>query len=305
MAKSKTTSQNFSIKDLEHFTGVKAPTIRIWESRYNLFTPNRSSTNIRSYSGEDLKKLLSIANMVNHGYKISKLAGLTSEELNELVNKEYVLNDFTAVIDGLIADMIRFDQAGFENRLNEAIIGLGFEEAVYQVIFPLCSKIGVLWQTDAVNPAQEHFVSNIIRRKFISAIDSQATSGAGARKFLLFLPEQEQHEMGLLLALYLIRKNGHTGIYLGQNVPTEDVVNTWQIVQPDYLFTHITAQIEPDELEIYLKNISTKTRQAHILVSGQNVQISKKISIRNVKFLESPADFIRKFLSQPLSQKGK
>jgi len=291
-------NQIFSIKDLEHFTGIKAPTIRIWESRYNLFTPNRTPTNIRFYSGEDLKKLLNIAHLINHGFRISRLAGLSHAELNDLVQKNLVLDDFAPMIDRLISDMIRFDQLAFENRLNEVINSLGFEEAVYRIIFPLFGKIGVLWQTDTVNPAMEHFVSNIIRRKFITAIDSQITVKPGARTFLLFLPEREQHEMGLLLALYLIRKNGHIGIYLGQNVPTEAVVSTWEVVQPDYMLIHMTSQIESDELHKYLKNLSQKTRGAHILVSGQYSPGYKAAAIRNVKLLESPADFIRKFLAR-------
>jgi methanogenic corrinoid protein MtbC1 len=249
--------------------------------------------------------MLSIASLVSHGYRISKLAGLSMEELNELVQKSLVPNDYASLIDGLIADMIRFDQPSFESRLNEVISSLGFEEAVYHVIFPLFGKIGVLWQTDAVNPAQEHFVSYIIRRKMIAAIDSQATSSPGAKTFLLFLPEQEQHEMGLLLALFLIRKNGHIGIYLGQSVPTEAVVKTWESVRPDYLLTHMTSQIETDELNEYLKDLSGKTRGAHILVSGQNSSVSRGISIRNVKFLESPAEFKRKFLGRPSMPAGK
>jgi MerR family transcriptional regulator, light-induced transcriptional regulator len=302
MTKSRITSTAYSIKDLEHFTGVKAHTIRIWESRYNLFSPDRTPTNIRTYSGEDLKKLLNIANLVNHGFKISKLAVLAGEKLNELVQENFVPNDFASVIDGLLADLIRFDQIAIEAKLNEVIAALGFEEAVYRVIFPLFGKIGVLWQTDAVNPAQEHFISNIIRRKFITAIDSQGTNLPGARTFLLFLPEQQQHEMGLLLALYLIRKNGQIGIYLGQNVPTDSVLRTWEVVQPDYLFTHLALQIEPNELNEYLKGLSQKTRGAHILVSGQNSQVYRDIAIRNVKFLKSPDDFIRKFLISPSNQ---
>jgi MerR family transcriptional regulator, light-induced transcriptional regulator len=305
MAKSRISHQTYSIKDLEHFTGIKAHTIRIWELRYNLFTPDRTPTNIRTYSGEDLKKLLSIASLVNIGHRISKLACLSADELNDLVNKNYVLDDFSTVIDGLIGDMIRFDQAAFEKRMSESIISLGFEEAVYRVVFPLFGKIGVLWQTDAINPAQEHFVSNIVRQKFISAIDSQVTTSPNAKKFLLFLPEQELHEMGLLLALFLIRKNGHIGIYLGQNVPTDDVVKTWEVVNPDYLFTHLTSHIDYEELNDYLKGLALKTRGAPILVSGQSAPNFKDVSIRNVKFLESPSEFVRKFLAHGASKKEK
>lgn len=291
--------QTYSIKDLENITGTKAHTIRIWEERYNLFTPERTSTNIRVYSGDDLRKLLKISILIKQGTRISKLAGLSPQELDEQVKNSLIVTDNETIINGLVVDMIGFDRIAFESRLDEVIVKLGFEDTIYQVIYPFFHKVGILWVTDAINPAQEHFVSNIIKQRFFSAIGNQDVILPSAKKFILFLPENEEHELGLLLAYYLIRKHGHIGIYLGQNVPLDDVIVTWNVTRADYLVTHLTSLMDPEEQLAYLRSLTARAPGAHILVSGQQVMTGPEVTIRNVRYLKSPSDLTKRLEAIP------
>lgn len=283
-------TQKYSIKDLEQITGIKAHTIRIWEKRFNLFTPDRTSTNIRFYSDEDLKKLLNILILYRQGIKISKLADLSSVELNEMVRNTLTSYESDDIIESLIIDMIDFNQASFEKKLNRIIFTLGFEETVYRVIGPFYQKVGILWQTEAINPAQEHFISNLIKQKFFIAIDALEPILPSAKTFLLFLREHEQHELSLLLAYYLIRKYGHKAIYLGQSVPLADVLKAWSVIRADYLVTHFTSLIGPEEMKDYLSGLSANTGNTPILVSGIQILGLTQPLTENTLILRSPSD---------------
>jgi methanogenic corrinoid protein MtbC1 len=283
-------SQKYFIKDLEDITGIKAHTIRIWEKRFNLFTPDRTSTNIRFYSDEDLKKLLNILILYRQGIKISRLAGLSPGELNDLVRNSASAGRYDDIIESLIIDMVDFNGASFAKKLNRIIVNLGFEETVYQVIGPFYEKVGILWQTGAINPAQEHFISNIFRQKFFIAIDSLESMQPAAKTFLLFLRENEQHEISLLMAYYLIRKYRHRAVYLGQNVPLADVVKAWNVTRADFLSTHLTSLIGPAELTEYLAVLSANTNRTPILASGPQILSMNGGLPENVKLLHSPSD---------------
>jgi MerR family transcriptional regulator, light-induced transcriptional regulator len=284
-------SQTYTINDLERITSIKAHTIRIWEKRYNLFSPGRTSTNFRRYTDGDLRKLLNIVILLGKGIRISRLAGLSEEELNEQVRTLVAIHDSDSMIESLVIDMIDFDKASFERKLNKLIYSLGFEDALFSVIYPLYSKIGILWQTGVINPAQEHFITNIIRQKFFVAIDALEMVVPGARTFLLFLPENEQHELGLLLYYYLIRKNGHAAIYLGPNVPRTDVIKACNVIRPNYLVTHLTSLIHKEEVVALLKYLASGAEGSRMLVSGPQTTALAGSSVQNVTVLASPEEF--------------
>ena len=179
----------YSIKDLERLTSVKAHTIRMWEKRYGIVDPNRSETNIRNYTDEDLKRLLNISILNRHGIKISKIANMTNHELNqkimEVVKPE---SDYLSQIEGLVVAMIEMNEIRFERILNQSILKIGFESSLYYIIYPFFEKIGMLWQTGTINPAQEHFISNLIRMKLCVAVDSlPIINEAQAKRIILFL----------------------------------------------------------------------------------------------------------------------
>ena len=162
----------YSIKDIEHLSGIKAHTLRIWEKRYNIIVPKRTQTNIRYYDDEDLKRLLNVSVLNRYGYKISSIANLHEKEIrNEILAITSKYGDLSAQIENLIVAMVDFDKAYFDKIFNKSIMSRGLEETMLKVIYPFFEKIGILWQTGNINPAQEHFISNLIRQKLIVAID--------------------------------------------------------------------------------------------------------------------------------------
>ncbi len=262
---------SYSIKDLEQLSGIKAHTLRIWEQRYNLLSPKRTDTNIRFYDDQDLKLILNVALLNDNGVKISKIASMDSAEIREEVMK---LTERSLTHDdqihALTICMIEMDEDRFDKILSTNIIKLGFEQTMMNIIYPFMSKIGVLWQTETINPAQEHFISNLVRQKLIVAIDGQIAKGGG-KKFLLFLPEGELHEISILFASYLIKNKGHKVIYLGQSTPYEDLLSVYNLHQPEYLLTVITTSPSSEQVQDYLNSLSKRFPNAHILVTGYQV----------------------------------
>lgn len=263
----------YSIKDLETLTGIKAHTIRIWEKRYHLVEPSRTSSNIRFYNDEDLKKLLNISTLNKNGLKISKIANLSNEELGEkILELTRQNNNFDGLIERLIVSMIDLDEAKFEKIVANATIKIGFEEVIFRIFFPLLEKIGVLWQTGAINPAQEHFISNLIKQKLLVAIDGLAVDKkTNYKTFVLFLPEWELHELGLLVYDYLIKKSGHSVIYLGQSVPLNDLCSTSDVCRPDILVTSFTTSVTASKIENLLNDLADIFKNKQILISGHQI----------------------------------
>lgn len=261
----------YSIKDLEQLSGIKAHTLRVWEQRYNLLMPKRTDTNIRYYDDDDLKLILNVALLNDNGYKISKIANMSSHEMREEVMK---LTDRTLTHDDQIhamtLSMIEMDEERFDKILSTNILKLGFEQTMMNIIYPFMSKIGVLWQTGAINPAQEHFISNLVRQKLIVAIDGQLYKGGG-KKFLLYLPEGELHEISILFAAYLIKLSGHKVIYLGQNTPSDDLFAVYKLHKPDYIMTVITTSPASEFIQTYVEKLATNFSQAQIILSGYQI----------------------------------
>lgn len=286
---------SYSIRDLERLSGIKAHTIRIWEKRYGLIEPERSSTNIRSYCDAELKKLLNISILNKNGFKISKIAELSQEDIAQNINRiSESTTDTQSQIENLAIAMIDLDEGKFEKILSRSIIQLGFEDTVIRLLNPFFVKIGVMWQTGSINPAHEHFVSSLIRQKMLVAIDSQISDGSpNSKTFTLFLPEGEMHELGLLFANYLIRKRGHRVLYLGQNLPTEDLLLVERIREADYLLTSFTTGIKGMDVQHPLKYLSVTFPGKTIYVSGDQVLPIVDSLPKNVKFISTPGDLIK------------
>lgn len=282
----------YSINDLEKITGIKAHTIRIWEKRYDVVSPKRTPTNIRYYNDEDLLRLLNISTLNKHGFKISDIAGMSSNEICEKIRDvSRTATDFESQINNLIVAMIELNEESFEKVLSSTILKIGFEKTVTQVLYPLLEKIGVLWQIGTINPAQEHFLTNLIRQKMIVAIDGQDEPLApGTKTFLLFLPEREWHELGLLFYTYLIKKKGHKVIYLGQNVPFKDVTEVAIIRKADYLLTYFVAAMPQKEIPEYIQNLSNALPDKKIFITGYQVhEIDFKLP-KNIMILHNTED---------------
>jgi DNA-binding transcriptional MerR regulator len=283
----------YSINDLEKITGIKAHTIRIWEKRYNVVNPERTDTNIRYYNDEDLKKLLNISTLNKHGLKISEIVKMGINQVCEkIIEISNTSSDYESYINNLIISMIEIDEDKFEKVLSSAIIKMGFEKTITHIIYAFLEKVGILWQVGTINPAQEHFITNLIRQKLIIAIDGQENSPkADAKTFLLFLPENELHELGLLFYTYIIKKSGHKVIYLGQSVPLKDILEIIKIRKADYIITYFVAALEAKNIPEYLKIISNGFEHKDIFIAGYQVsQISESLP-ENVKLIQDADEF--------------
>ncbi len=262
----------YSIKDLETLSGVKAHTIRIWEKRYGIITPDRTDTNIRTYCDSDLKKLLNIALLNSHGLKISKISKLNEKDLGKEVEK-IALTDtsYPTYIDRLVVAMVDLDRPKFEEMMRDGTEKLGFEEFCINVLYPFLQKVGVMWMANSINPAQEHFISSLIIQKMYVATDKLYTPESKKTKTVFFLREGEMHEMGLLFYRYLMKKRGTETIYLGQSIPFEDLKFVVRAHQPEFLVTAFVATLEHDTLESYLKKLSQTFPKQKIIVSGYQI----------------------------------
>lgn len=284
----------YSIRDLEKLTGIKAHTIRMWEKRYQFLTPERTLTNIRFYSDQDLRSFLNISILNRNGFKISHIVKMKTKEINErILEITENVHDFDNQIESLIVAMTDLDELKFDKILTTSILKLGLENTITQIIYPFFEKIGVLWQIGTINPGQEHFVSSLIRQKLIIAIDGQYDPYAGnAKLFLLFLPNGEFHEIGLLYSHYLIKKSGFRVVYLSQNVPFEDLIEIAQMKPPDFLFTSFTSFITEVDLKSYIYKLSAAFPDKNIFVSGFQVREYTIEMPKNIKQISSSDELL-------------
>jgi DNA-binding transcriptional MerR regulator len=281
----------YSIKELEKLSGIKAHTIRIWEKRYKLISPKRTSTNIRRYSDNDLKKIINIAVVNNSGVKISHISKLTSDKLNKLVREQNQAGEnLASPIDKLVLATVEMNEQSFSRILMEQESSSGFEEVVTTVMYPFLEKIGVLWHTGEITPAQEHFVSNLIRQKIIVAIDKLPYPRSKAHKTVLFLPENEYHEIGLLFYNYLARKNGHQTYYLGQSVPYGDLKRVIATHKPKTLITSVITSLNADRLDSLVNSLSRDFEKQTILISGMAIREYDFAHFKNIRRFSSVKD---------------
>ena len=277
----------YSIKELEKLSGIKAHTIRIWEKRYGLISPSRTNTNIRLYSDHDLKKIINVAAVNNAGVKISHIAKYSESELGQMVSQYSEAVLAIAPIDQLIVAMVELDEPAFEKVLSHLQLKTSFEDLVVNVIYPFLDKIGILWQTGNITPAQEHFISNLIRQKIIVAIDKLPFPGKEATKAVLYLNENEYHEIGLLFYHYLSKHQGLRSIYLGQSVPYHDLKNVVDTHHPKFIITSVVVSLETKKLRSYLHRISTDFKEQTILISGRAIQPMDLKEFPNLKYFSS------------------
>lgn len=279
---------SFTIKELEALSGIKAHTIRIWEQRYHFLKPSRTQTNIRRYSNDELKTLLSVALLNKYGYKISRIDAMSHEERVQAVlslSQQEASNE--RLVNRMIGYMIDMKNIEFEKLLNDHIREHGIENTITEIIFYFLEKVGILWHTNHIVPVQEHIVSNIVRQKILSAIDYLPLVHKQEPVFLLFLPEDEYHEMGLLFVYYLLRKRKLPVIYLGSNAPVKDVQFLFEHKVPDYLYLHLTSFPRRHDLPKYLSGLSQKFSKTKILLSGSAIQDYKKPLASNITRFQS------------------
>jgi DNA-binding transcriptional MerR regulator len=280
----------FSIKDLENISGIKAHTIRIWEKRYNILEPMRTDTNIRLYNLQNVQKLLNITLLHNHGYKISKISKFSEDKIpqitNDIISEKSVKHH---AISAFKMAMINFDQTLFFTTYNNLLSEKSFREVFFDVIIPLMNEIGLLWQTDTITPAQEHFISYLIKQKLL--INTEKLQIIPATKkdklFILFLPMNEIHELGLMYLNYEILSMGYKTIYLGESVPIESLIGLKKHFDNITFVCYMTVEPNKEEVNNYIHDITTKAldESSNLWLIGRMVEhveqknISNKISM--------------------------
>jgi DNA-binding transcriptional MerR regulator len=284
----------YSIKELEKLSGIKAHTIRIWEKRYNLIEPHRTNTNIRYYTDDDLKKILNVAVLNRQGIKISNIAKLNELELKEeIMRVSRTSQSQDTIIDSMVIAMIELDEYKLEAIIDKSVTKHGFEDTVTDLLYPFLDKVGILWQSGDVNPAQEHFVSNLIRQKIIAATDQLPnTFSPKGRKFMLLLPEGEWHEIALLFTQYLLKAANHEVIYLGQSVPYSDVLATGASKDFDFIIASFTTTQPEFDFILYLRELGVAFPDKKILYFSSFMGEHPPELSRNHLQLKSIDDFI-------------
>ena len=283
----------YSIKDLEKLSGIKAHTIRIWEQRYHLIEPQRTTTNIRFYSDDDLVKLMNISVLNQNGYKISKIALLADQQIGAIMSQ---LNDnipsLTTMTESLAMAMLEIDESRFNRVFDKSVEDLGFEKTVEQLLFPFLEKIGVLWLAGTVCPAQEHFITSLIRQKLIAAIDHEGIKTEGTHpRILFYLPEGEFHEIGLLYYNYLARKADFEVLYLGSSVPFRDIIRVDEIRPVQLIFTSFVTSPGIGVLAEKIKKLKKSFPDKAVLVSGWQVKQEQPRLPENFCKIGSSVDF--------------
>lgn len=289
----------YSIKDLEQISGIKAHTIRIWEQRYELLTPERTDTNIRKYGDSELVRLLNVSLLQKAGHKISKIAKLNEEEIKAAVRKiSYSELKTEASIQELVIAMTDFDEGRIQAVIDNNIASLGVDETMQQIIYPFLIRIGVLWLTGYVNPAQEHFVSCLIRQKIIANTDKLPLASVDKTKVVLFLPENETHELALLYTNFLLKNRGFQTLYLGQSVPFDALVETYKSESPEVIICSITIQQPSVHLQGYIYMLGKNLKDSKVFISGRQVlEEAGKLELpENIQIIHSHQEFIQKML---------
>jgi DNA-binding transcriptional MerR regulator len=284
---------SYTIKDLEKISGIKAHTIRIWEQRYQFLQPQRTETNIRTYSSDELKTILNVSLLNKYGFKISHIDKMSSDQMEE---KILSLNQIDAqkerVVNALIKEMVSLNMANFERQIDTYIGQKGIEKTIIEIIFPFMERVGILWVTNHINPAQEHLATNLIRQKIILGIEKLPPVLQYSKRIVLFMPEGEYHEIGLLYVSFLLKQRGIFVDYLGTNVPMVDLKYLSEFHKVDYLYCHLTSPARNFKINKFFEQLAEVSKHIPIVISGQLAQAYKGQIAGNIQLKRTLAETI-------------
>lgn len=290
----------FTIKDLENFSGIKAHTIRIWEKRYNLFQPKRTDSNIRYYDMDSMLKLLNVSLLYNNGLKISKIATLSKAKM-ELSVKELVFKEGfeSKALTSFKLAMLNFDEGLFNQTYNSLISQSSFRAVFTEIFIPFLNEIGFLWQVQSITPAHEHFISNLIKQKILINIEKLQflQQNKTIKTFVLYLPMNEIHELGLLYLHFELLFHGYHSIYLGQSVPVGNLKDLQNVFDEVCFVTYLTVEPSKETVEEYLHEVYAEVLQNTndtLWVLGSKILHIDADSFQNnqIKFFTSPVDLL-------------
>lgn len=290
----------FAIKDLENLSGIKAHTIRMWERRYDILQPARTDINTRYYDIENLQKLLNVVLLLKYGFKISRLGTMNGQEIDALVREvrsnKYDKNHVSHLFK---VAMMTFDQNLFMDTYELLLKERSFRQVFFEYFIPLLDDIGILWQTRTINPAHEHFISNLIRLKILSNTDAliKKPVDANGRVYALFLPLGEIHELGLLYLNFELVSQGHRTIYLGENMPVESLERFKTLFNRVTYVTYATVAPTKQEFSAYLDELKSTvlSPETEIWVLGAMIYNEPRPVNPQIKFFDSLKDTLNEF----------
>ncbi len=284
----------FSIKDIETITGIKSHTLRIWEQRYGFFETKRSESNIRYYNDDDLRFFLNISILNDQGHKISNIAKMSKDDIAKMVEQTTAqFGDYESNIQQIVKATLALDEKAFKKQWQLAVKTLGFEQTIIKIIYPFLGKVGIMWQTGSICPAQEHFASNLIKQGLIVAIDGlKVSTTKSSKKCLMFLPEREYHEIALLFTYYLIKSRGHQVLYLGQNLSVKYVKEIHKTYHPDFIFSIVTSGYTKEEVLGLLDSFHEYFPDNKVLLTGNAIRTYNIKHQKNIKALAEVSDLL-------------
>ena len=285
----------YKIKDLEVLAGVKAHTIRIWEKRYGILNPERSDTQIRSYSDSELVQLINICLLNKNGFKISKIATLSKEEIQDRVWSLMGNSKVNDSCEKLLLALIEMNELLFRDTLDHLISEIGLEKTFSQYLIPFLDRIGVMWLVGSIKPAQEHFISNLIRQKIISEIDKQKIPEVTTHPVLLYLPEHEWHEISLLFYHYLLRSQGIFTLYLGQSMPYDSLISCIKDISPSCIITSWLTCVDLDFMRSYFKKLKQDLDGLPIYAGGAQINLNISVVKDLIIEVKSSAELLSHF----------
>lgn len=282
----------FSISDLQQYSGVKAHTIRIWEQRYNALKPHRTEGNTRFYDGTQLRRLLNIVSLMDSEFKVSELCSMTDIEHFKLIDERMKFaslenphyNDF---VNQLISSGMAYNETHFEKTFSNCLLRFGMRETYLEIVYPMLVTLGLMWSKSSLMPSQDHFISNLVRQKLLTAVDALPPPVSDENAWLLYLPENELHEIGLLFANYLLRSSGVKVIYLGANLPFDALKHAVNEAKPSNLLFFFIHLDSPENIQNYINTLSTEFSETKLYISG-NVQLINMLKLeKKAKHLDS------------------
>lgn len=284
----------FSISQLAQFSGIKPHTIRMWEQRYNALQPQRSEGNTRYYNSAQLRRLLNIVSLIDGDYKVSELCSMSDKKLYDLIvdiQTTPVANELDEYfVSQLIAAGMSYNELYFDKTFSHCLLKYGMKDTYIKVIYPMLVRVGLMWSGDCLRPAHEHYISNLVRQKLFTAIDSLPPANSPEDAWLLFLPENEFHEVGLLFAHYLIRSFGKKVICLGSNVPFDSLSTAVKETSAANLLLFLVRTDSTGNIQEYLDELSSKFSRKNIFVSSQKKVSDLLKKQKRISFLNSVED---------------
>ena len=285
---------SFSISELQQFSGVKAHTIRIWEQRYQALRPERTEGNTRYYDASQLRRLLNIVSL-SRDYRISDLCLLPDKDLNNLIAEQIASASIQdpvhePFINQVVSAALTYDEPAFDLVYAQCAERYALRDLYVHVLYPSLVRLGLMWSNETLRPAHEHFITNLMRQKILAAIDKLPIPKSRHQTWVLFLPEDELHETGLLLSQFLIRQSGRKVIYLGANLPLDTLDMALQHVQPTHLLTFLVRNHEMEVDADYIKMLSKRCRQQQLFIACDASSLAEFKPSVNTRLLHSVDD---------------